>query len=84
MLDAIFNRFVKESPVTVMARALMEQVFAGEKPALWKECAPRPTGFMPIATGALYVKQHFKKNDKKEADEMIKHLQSTGGSLGCR
>ena len=30
MLDAIFNRFVQDSPVTVMARALMEKVFAGE------------------------------------------------------
>jgi hypothetical protein len=31
MLSSIFDQFVQESPVTVMARGLMEQVFAAER-----------------------------------------------------
>ena len=31
MLSSIFEQFVQESPVTVMARALMERVFAPER-----------------------------------------------------
>jgi len=31
MLDAIFERFVKQSPVSVMVRGLMERVFNAEQ-----------------------------------------------------
>jgi hypothetical protein len=31
MLGAIFEQFVEESPVSVMARGLMERVFAPER-----------------------------------------------------
>lgn len=31
MLDAIFQRFVAESPISVMVRALMESVLAPDK-----------------------------------------------------
>ena len=31
MLSSIFERFVQESPVTVMARGLMERVFAADR-----------------------------------------------------
>ena len=31
MLDAIFGRFVKQSPVSVMVRSLMERVFNAEQ-----------------------------------------------------
>jgi len=31
MLSSIFEQFVEESPVSVMARGLMERVFAPEK-----------------------------------------------------
>jgi hypothetical protein len=31
MLGAVFEQFVEESPISVMARGLMEQVFAPER-----------------------------------------------------
>ena len=39
MLGAIFERFVKQSPVSVMVRGLMERVFApetGERKKVWE------------------------------------------------
>lgn len=33
----------------------------------WKDCAQTPTGLLPFAAGALYVREHFDSEDKKEA-----------------
>ncbi|VDN52138.1 unnamed protein product [Dracunculus medinensis] len=40
----------------------------------WKECAQGPTSLVPLAAGALYIREHFDSNDKKEALEMIANL----------
>lgn len=40
----------------------------------WKECALGPTNLLPLAAGALYVREHFDSTDKKEALEMIANL----------
>ncbi|VDD93608.1 unnamed protein product [Enterobius vermicularis] len=40
----------------------------------WKDCAQTPTGLLPFAAGALYVREHFDSEDKKEAMEMIGNL----------
>lgn len=41
----------------------------------WKECAQGPTSLLPLAAGALYIREHFDSTDKKEALEMIANLQ---------
>uniref|UniRef100_A0A0M3HFQ5 Peptidase_M13_N domain-containing protein n=1 Tax=Ascaris lumbricoides TaxID=6252 RepID=A0A0M3HFQ5_ASCLU len=40
----------------------------------WKECAQGPTTMLPLAAGALYIREHFDSTDKKEALEMIANL----------
>lgn len=46
-----------------------------EKPVKWKRCVPVATSLMDMAAGNLYVKEHFKKEDKTEALSMIKNIQ---------
>lgn len=45
-----------------------------QKAAKWKECAPAPLHYMPLAIGSLYVEHHFDTEDKKEALNMIDKL----------
>lgn len=33
----------------------------------WKECAYGPTTLLPLAAGALYIREHFDSTDKNEA-----------------
>ncbi|VDK55333.1 unnamed protein product [Anisakis simplex] len=42
----------------------------------WKECAQGPTTLLPLAAGALYIREHFDSTDKKEAlaEGMINHI----------
>ncbi|KAK6104828.1 Peptidase M13 family protein [Brugia pahangi] len=41
----------------------------------WKECAQVTIGLLPLAGGALYVREHFDSTDKQEALKMIANLQ---------
>ncbi|VBB25341.1 unnamed protein product [Acanthocheilonema viteae] len=41
----------------------------------WKECAQGTINLLPLAGGALYVREHFDSTDKKEALKMIANLQ---------
>ncbi|GMR37645.1 hypothetical protein PMAYCL1PPCAC_07840 [Pristionchus mayeri] len=47
----------------------------------WKECTQVPSTFFPLAAGALYVGEHFDKNDKKEAQAMIANIRASFASL---
>uniref|UniRef100_A0A1I8EHB1 Peptidase_M13_N domain-containing protein n=1 Tax=Wuchereria bancrofti TaxID=6293 RepID=A0A1I8EHB1_WUCBA len=41
----------------------------------WKECAQATISLLPLASGALYVREHFDSTDKQEALKMIANLQ---------
>uniref|UniRef100_A0A1I7VFX0 Peptidase_M13_N domain-containing protein n=3 Tax=Loa loa TaxID=7209 RepID=A0A1I7VFX0_LOALO len=41
----------------------------------WKECAQGAISLLPLAGGALYVREHFDSTDKQEALKMIANLQ---------
>ncbi|MCP9263941.1 Neprilysin-11 [Dirofilaria immitis] len=41
----------------------------------WKECAQGTINLLPLAGGALYVREHFDSTDKQEALQMIANLQ---------
>ncbi|CAJ0584866.1 unnamed protein product, partial [Mesorhabditis spiculigera] len=43
----------------------------------WKECAQVPSTFLPLAAGAIYVRQHFQSTDKLEALKMISLLRES-------
>ncbi|GMT15487.1 hypothetical protein PFISCL1PPCAC_6784 [Pristionchus fissidentatus] len=43
----------------------------------WKECTQVPSTFFPLAAGALYVGEHFNKNDKLEAQAMIANIRKS-------
>ena len=46
-----------------------------QKPVRWKACVPAVVNAFDMAVGALYVERYFQHEDKREALNMIHHLQ---------
>lgn len=42
----------------------------------WKECVAMTAGYMPIATGALYVREYFREASKAAATEMVDRIKN--------
>jgi predicted metalloendopeptidase len=48
-----------------------------QKSPRWKECTQGPTGWLPLAAGSLYIREHFDSTDKQEALGMIANLRES-------
>uniref|UniRef100_A0A915L194 Uncharacterized protein n=1 Tax=Romanomermis culicivorax TaxID=13658 RepID=A0A915L194_ROMCU len=68
ILDSRFDDIFQDFAQVMLGRQ--------QKPVRWKHCVPSTVSTFDMAVGALYVKQHFKHEDKEEALSMIKHLQT--------
>uniref|UniRef100_A0A0K0FDW3 Phosphate-regulating neutral endopeptidase (inferred by orthology to a human protein) n=1 Tax=Strongyloides venezuelensis TaxID=75913 RepID=A0A0K0FDW3_STRVS len=57
----------------------LNKVMSGQetKPPRWKSCISTVMGYLPLAIGSVYVKEHFQPSDKNEALEMIENLQKS-------
>lgn len=42
----------------------------------WKECVSFASKYLPIATGALYVREYFSEESKAAANEMVNSIKS--------
>uniref|UniRef100_A0AC35U6Q2 Neprilysin n=1 Tax=Rhabditophanes sp. KR3021 TaxID=114890 RepID=A0AC35U6Q2_9BILA len=47
------------------------------KPPRWKGCIATALGYLPLAIGSVYVRDHFHPSDKEEAMVMISNLQES-------
>uniref|UniRef100_A0A0N4ZHP9 Neprilysin n=1 Tax=Parastrongyloides trichosuri TaxID=131310 RepID=A0A0N4ZHP9_PARTI len=57
----------------------LNKVMSGQetKPPRWKSCIATAMGYLPLAIGSVYVRDHFQPTDKQEAMIMIENLQKS-------